>query len=59
MNLTNMKVFVVKEGFKLYKEDGTDDYLEVSKGQAVTNMNSIYVVEEDYAFLKEKYGVSR
>jgi hypothetical protein len=49
-------VNVVKSGHRLYKEDGTDDFLEVLEGQIVMSMNAIYMVEADYARMKEKMG---
>lgn len=46
-------VIVVHEGHRFYKEDGTDDYLEVTAGNAVRSGNAIYMVESDYIKTKE------
>jgi hypothetical protein len=51
--LTGTHIYVVQSGHRLYKEDGTDAYLEVHEGQAVKSMNGIYMVEQDYARLKQ------
>lgn len=51
--LTGTQIYVVQSGHRLYKDDGSDEYLEVLEGQAVTSMNGIYVVEQDYARLKQ------
>lgn len=45
---TATNVVVVHSGHWLYKEDGTDSFLEVIEGQAVRSGNCIYVVESDY-----------
>lgn len=46
-------VIVVHSGHRLYKEDGTDDFLEVLEGQAVRSGNCIYMVESDYIKMKD------
>ena len=51
--LTGTHVYVVPSGHRLYKEDGSDEFLEVLEGQAVKSMNGIYMVEQDYARLKQ------
>ena len=45
-------IIVVQSGHRLYKEDGTDDFLEVVEGQSVRSLNTIYIVEQDYFRLK-------
>lgn len=51
--MKEMNVIVVHEGHRFYKEDGTDDYLEVTAGNAVRSGHSIYMVESDYIKTKE------
>lgn len=50
---TGTQIYVVQSGHRLYKEDGSDEFLEVLEGQAVKSMNGIYMVEQDYARLKQ------
>ena len=52
-SLTGTEIIVVQSGHRLYKEDGTDEFLEVLEGQAVKSYNKIYMVEEDYIRLKQ------
>ena len=47
-----VNVIVVRSGYRLYQEDGTDRFLEVKDGQAVHSMTSVYVTENDYSKLK-------
>lgn len=49
-NMVN--VIVVRSGYRLYQEDGTDRFLEVKDGQAVHSATSIYVTENDYTKTK-------
>ena len=52
-SFTGTQIYVVQSGHRLYKEDGSDDFLEVLEGQAVDSLSGIYMVEEDYARLKQ------
>lgn len=47
-----VNVIVVRSGYRLYQEDGTDRFLEVKDGQAVHSATSIYVTENDYTKTK-------
>ena len=51
--ITGTQIYVVQSGHRLYKEDGSDEFLEVLEGQAVKSMNGIYMVEQDYIRLKQ------
>jgi hypothetical protein len=50
---TGTDIIVVHSGHRLYKEDGSDQFLEVLEGQAVRSGNCIYMVESDYIKLKD------
>lgn len=52
-------IIVVNTGHRLYKEDGTDDFLEVTAGNAVTSGRKIYMVESDFHQLKHHLGDSK
>lgn len=51
-------IIVVRSGHRLYKEDGTDNFLEVTQGNSVFSGRNIYMVEEDYQKLATKLGES-
>jgi len=53
--MTETNIIVVHEGHRFYKEDGTDDFIEVTPGNAVQSGNNVYVVESDYNKIKQYY----
>lgn len=50
---SNLQIIVVSDGYRMYKEDGTDDFLEVRKNQPVRSINALYITEGDYIKLKQ------